>query len=157
MNWDAIGAIGQMLGSVAVFVTLAYLARQMSLNTRQLRRAEQNTTQADFSALRLAVAQNGELAQLVFTARTDFASLDPVSRYRVEQYFLEQTFVFYNIWDRVQKGDVDVKWEEVERGPTLILQTDYGRELWQRFRLGLPPGFRAVMDRLAAIPPAPER
>ena len=28
MNWDAIGAIGQMLGSVAVFVTLGYLAMQ---------------------------------------------------------------------------------------------------------------------------------
>ena len=29
MNWDAIGAIGQMLGSIAVFVTLGYLAVQV--------------------------------------------------------------------------------------------------------------------------------
>ena len=157
MNWNAIGAIGEWVGALAVVVTLAYLARQMSLNTRQLRRAEQNTTQANFSALRLAVAQNGELAQLVFTARTDFASLDPVSRFRVEQYFSEQTFVYYNVWDRVQKGDVNVKWEEVVRAPAGMLQTDYGRELWPRFRLGVAPEFRAVMDRLAAIPPAPER
>ena len=28
MNWDAIGAIGQLLGSIAVFVTLVYLAIQ---------------------------------------------------------------------------------------------------------------------------------
>jgi hypothetical protein len=28
MNWDAIGAIGQVLGSVAVFITLVYLAIQ---------------------------------------------------------------------------------------------------------------------------------
>ena len=29
MNWEAIAAIGQMLGSVAVLVTLGYLAMQL--------------------------------------------------------------------------------------------------------------------------------
>jgi hypothetical protein len=29
MNWDEVGAIGQVLGSVAVFVTLGYLAVQV--------------------------------------------------------------------------------------------------------------------------------
>jgi len=29
MNWDAIGAVGRMLGSVAVFITLGYLATQI--------------------------------------------------------------------------------------------------------------------------------
>ena len=29
MNWDEVGAIGQMLGSIAVFLTLGYLAVQV--------------------------------------------------------------------------------------------------------------------------------
>jgi hypothetical protein len=29
MNWEEVGAIGQVLGSVAVFVTLGYLAVQV--------------------------------------------------------------------------------------------------------------------------------
>src|SRR5215831_3575171 len=29
MNWEEVGAIGQLLGSVAVFVTLVYLATQV--------------------------------------------------------------------------------------------------------------------------------
>jgi hypothetical protein len=29
VNWDAIGAVGQVLGSIAVFVTLWYLAIQV--------------------------------------------------------------------------------------------------------------------------------
>jgi hypothetical protein len=29
MNWDAIGAVGELLGSIAVFVTLGYLAIQV--------------------------------------------------------------------------------------------------------------------------------
>ena len=35
MNWDEVGAMGQMLGSVAVLVTLAYVAAQV----RQARRS----------------------------------------------------------------------------------------------------------------------
>ena len=31
MNWDAIAAIGQVLGSLAVFITLGYLALQVPL------------------------------------------------------------------------------------------------------------------------------
>ena len=39
MNWDAIGAIGQMLGSIAVFVTLGYLAVQVRHARSETRRA----------------------------------------------------------------------------------------------------------------------
>ena len=37
MNWDAIGAFGEILGSIAVLVSLFYLAAQIKSNTRQLR------------------------------------------------------------------------------------------------------------------------
>jgi hypothetical protein len=29
MNWEGVGAIGQVLGSIAVFVTLGYLAAEV--------------------------------------------------------------------------------------------------------------------------------
>ncbi len=31
MNWEAIGAIGEIIGALAVFLTLAYLAIKISL------------------------------------------------------------------------------------------------------------------------------
>lgn len=37
MNWDAIGAIGEMLGAVGVFGSLAYLAFQIRSNTIEVR------------------------------------------------------------------------------------------------------------------------
>ncbi len=37
MNWDAIGAIGEILGAVAVLITLIYLATQIRQNTEQAR------------------------------------------------------------------------------------------------------------------------
>lgn len=40
MNWEAIGAVGEALGSIAVLVTLIYLAIQIRQNTAQQKREE---------------------------------------------------------------------------------------------------------------------
>lgn len=39
MNWDAIGALGDLLGAVGVIITLLYLAVQVRQNTEQMRDA----------------------------------------------------------------------------------------------------------------------
>src|SRR5262245_40613499 len=61
MNWEAIAALGQALGSIAVFVTLVYLAAQIRHNTT----AVQASTFQDIIALAATygdeVARNPEL------------------------------------------------------------------------------------------------
>jgi len=37
LNWDAIGAVGEILGALGVIVTLGYLARQIRENSRQMK------------------------------------------------------------------------------------------------------------------------
>ena len=37
MNWDAIGAIGEIIGAVAVLVTLLVLVFQLRQNTKEMR------------------------------------------------------------------------------------------------------------------------
>jgi len=39
MNWEEVGAIGQVLGSIAVIITLAYLAVQVSHARREMQRS----------------------------------------------------------------------------------------------------------------------
>ena len=39
MNWEAIGAVGEVLGAIGVVVTLGYLAVQIRHNTRSVRAA----------------------------------------------------------------------------------------------------------------------
>lgn len=48
MNWEALGAIGEILGAAAVVVTLAYLAVQMRQNTRQLRIESHRALYSDY-------------------------------------------------------------------------------------------------------------
>ena len=41
MNWDALGAIGEMLSAIGVIATLLYLSVQIRQNTRAIRRLGQ--------------------------------------------------------------------------------------------------------------------
>ena len=44
MNWDALGAIGEIIGAVAVLVTLFYLAAQIKMQNRELEKSNENVT-----------------------------------------------------------------------------------------------------------------
>ena len=44
MNWEAIGAIGEIIGAVAVVATLIYLAKQMSINTSAINQTATHST-----------------------------------------------------------------------------------------------------------------
>ena len=66
MNWDAIAAIGQMLGSVAIFVTLAYLAMQVKHARGELRRSirqGRGEAQRELYLFRAGNRRMNELAQ----------------------------------------------------------------------------------------------
>jgi hypothetical protein len=70
MNWDAIGAIGQMLGSIAVFITLAYLAIEVRHARSEARRA---LSQGRSEAHRDLLAQQTDAQVLSALLKADVA------------------------------------------------------------------------------------
>ena len=48
MNWDALGAIAEMVGGIAVIISLIYLAVQMRLGTQELARNAEASRLAAF-------------------------------------------------------------------------------------------------------------
>ena len=49
MNWEAMGAIGEIIGAIAVLATLYYLSNQIKINSQQIEKA--NTHQVAQSTL----------------------------------------------------------------------------------------------------------
>ena len=68
MNWEAVGAVAESLGVLAVFVTLAYLAIQVKYAKDQVRLSIQQVRNSSLRDLSLTVAQNPGLASLVSKA-----------------------------------------------------------------------------------------
>lgn len=87
MNWDAVGALAELLGAIAVIASLVYLASQIRQNTRVQRRANLGDIATDLSASLRSAASAPELGSLVVRAYADLDTLDPVERYRFDCFF----------------------------------------------------------------------
>ncbi len=86
MNWEAIGAIGEVVGGIGVIVTLGYLAVQIRQNTGQLRRNDEHTKTAaldetvrSFNQWREQISSDRATAEIWVRGLADRSSLSMTS------------------------------------------------------------------------------
>ena len=82
MNWDAIGAIGEILGAIAVLGTLIYLAAQIRLNTAAVTTATYESMVSGITDINLVVVGNAEVTSILNRGARDPHSLDDEEAYR---------------------------------------------------------------------------
>ena len=82
MNWEALGAVGEIVGAIAVVVTLGFLAVQIRQNSRTVKAsAAQSVLQSLSEALR-AAAESPDLARVINQGLTEFDKLDEADNNR---------------------------------------------------------------------------
>lgn len=94
MNWEAIGAIGETVGAIAVVATIIYLARQVRDNSRQVKI---NTTQSYASLVQDGFApiyNSQETIKIWHQGQTNPDSLDEVE---LKTYFLFMDRLMNNV------------------------------------------------------------
>ena len=91
MNWDAIGALSELIGAIAVVVTLIYLAIQIQQNTRAIRLDTGHDISEEFRSMFALIAEHKELAELVHKAAHDAASISGAEK--VQYYGLNSNFM----------------------------------------------------------------
>jgi hypothetical protein len=64
MNWDAVGAIAELLGAGAVVLTLIYLAIQLRHNTQAVRAESERGTRVDANSRMYKFIENPKIAEL---------------------------------------------------------------------------------------------
>jgi hypothetical protein len=100
MNWDAIGAIGEVVGATAVVLSLIYVATQIKQNTAASRAQSINQINSQYGALMSQIALNGELAH-IYRKATDGEELGPDETVRYTAYlsaffaFIEEIFLLH--------------------------------------------------------------
>lgn len=77
MNWDAISAIGEIVGAVAVVLTLVYLTVQIRQNTAVVSTATQDSITAGFNSVNQAVIADSDLAGIFLRGTAEPDSLTP--------------------------------------------------------------------------------
>ena len=64
MNWDAIGAIGELVGALAVVLTLVYLSIQLRQNTHAVRQSTEREIGEEARTWMYKLIENPEIAEL---------------------------------------------------------------------------------------------
>ncbi len=135
MNWDAVGAVGEILGALAVFVTLAYLAVQIRQNTIATKSAavQGMTTAAQNTAL--AAASSKESASVWLRGKADVESLDDAERQQYRLLLVSQIIATDTLYWSYRQGNLDRElWERQSNWMRGYLQLSGGVETWQDMR-----------------------
>src|SRR5215469_4837226 len=107
VNWEAISAIGQVVGALAVVISLIYLASQVRSSARETRRAAMRSTLDAITRLAHHVADNADLAELRNRGLRDFESLDAVDSDRFSSYMHSMFRIAEDAYCQHLDGHVD--------------------------------------------------
>ena len=135
MNWDAVGAVAELLAAIGVIVSLIYLAGQVRLNTRLQKRNNFGDIATELATTARCTATNPELASLVLRGLGDIDSLDSVERYRFDSFL----YAFIANFERAlldSQGGFYPEDQLVPLRATIAgyLGTDGGRSWWEQRR-----------------------
>jgi hypothetical protein len=153
MNWDAIVAISQLVAAVGVVLSLIFVGLQIKQNTRALQRNEHNSTMEQWTVIRMAIAKNRDIAELMTAGLHDERRLDAADQLRLEQMLQENAWAAFHIWDRTQRGIFPKGTFEATGGALLdtLLRTPGGGSWWRKAKhIGFPPGFVLDVDAVLA-------
>ena len=147
MNWDAIGAIGESIGAIAVFVTLIYLAMQIRQNTRSVQASAVDSAISQVNQIRERLISDREVTNLYRRGNEDPASLDDedIIRYRllIHNILLAESNVFHQaeftgLSESTWKTQIPI----VER----VVSNVGGRWFWENHRNEFEESFRKLID-----------
>ena len=154
MNWEAVGAIGEVGGAVAVVVTLAYLAVQVRQNTRGLLEAASRETTAQYERLVESIIGDPRQQQLYRIATGDPMSVlaNPAALdaddLRLYALFMYRFFNAFHMQHRAWRSGTltDADWDKVVPLVRTFTATEASRDYWGWARDWFDAEFVAFVD-----------
>jgi hypothetical protein len=147
MNWDAIGAIGEVLGAAVVVVSVLYLARQMRQNANAIKASNRDSMANLTTTTLLAVASDAELASLFRRGQIDPALLDDDEAFRFDTLLysiFDHWETFYSHWRLGALSDDD--WEKWASVIGFYMSQKGAQEFWRKFSENYSTSFREYVN-----------
>jgi hypothetical protein len=149
MNWDALGAIAELVGAIAVILTLIYLAVQIKQsgklveqNTQMLNVSQANATREAMNEVSRIIAADGEAGRLYWNGLEDRNALSEEDAQRFDS-------MQYLLFSSAQQGlqtDSDVPLTSLR----WALERKGTRDWWAEYKPVFKEDMHQVVDALIA-------
>jgi len=147
MDWTLVGALGELLGAVAVVVSLVYLSRQVHQNTTAVQTANAVTVQGNFQQLARMFYTDREMGDIVLRAMKDDDDMTPADRIAAYAYFFDFLKTAELAYYEFRNGDLDPQlWEASFEFYHAYFTTPGFKAYWAERRSAFIPMFREAMD-----------
>ena len=146
MNWDAIGAIGNILGAVGVTATLIYLVIQLRQNNRQLRLTTSNVVTEELQSIFSLLAADESLSR-VFAEAASSSDLEGETRVRYYAFINNMMRIHENAYLQRQEGAIpEAHWEGLTRLMIDVTDMPAFASYWEDRRHWSSDEFSAYVD-----------
>ncbi len=103
MNWEAVGAIGEIVGALAVFLTLAYLAVQIRQNTNAVRATALDSSVNSVLVVREKLFEDPELMGLYLKGLENPEGLNEIDKAR---FMLLMQNILWALWNAYSQAEI---------------------------------------------------
>lgn len=148
MNWDAIGAVGEIIGALAVVASLVYLAVQIrSQNTQAKLTALQEMSRELRGTTAMFATEN--ISEIFVRANKDYDSISDAESVQL----IVLTTNLFRAWENAflenRDGHLDDEfWEALSRDYTQTMGISSFRHIWSLRKQNYDPGFRGYVERI---------
>ena len=132
MNLGDLANLGQIIGALAVVISLFYVAHQIRQNTNAVRSATAQSVHEHFANWYRLVAADAELSQIVVNGLKDYSSLSETERTRFIASFMSFLSYSQNAFLKWREGlladPLWIGWEQVMMN---LFCAPGGRAFWK--------------------------
>jgi len=104
MNWEAVGASGEVLGAILVAITLIYLIVQVRQNSASINATTNQSNLAGFNQINIVLAQDPKLAAIVLKGTEDPASLSEEENLSFTWVIRSYLNLYLNLYEQYLHG-----------------------------------------------------
>ena len=140
------GAIGELVGGIAVVVTLIYLAAQIRHNTRAVRLSTGHAVTEDFRAVLTLLAEQEGMAEAIFKGINDPGISGP-EKMRYWAFNSNLMYAFENAYIQTTQDALDPRhWSGMKRLVIDYTYTPGFQEFWPNRKHFFSEDFQNFMD-----------
>lgn len=151
MNWDAIGAIGEIIGASAVVVSLVYLALQIRSQSTQAKLSSLREMSRELRGTTAMFADRG-ISEIFVRANEDYNSLSDAESVQL----IVLTTNIFRAWENAflesRVGNLDESvWQALSREYAQTIGIPAFQHIWGLRKQNYDSGFQKYVDSIDAF------
>jgi hypothetical protein len=153
INWDAAGAIGEIVGATAVVISVLYLASQVRGQVREAQLAAIHEVSEGFREGIAATFMDPHLSRVFNVGKDDFEGLNPEERIQFIAFLQRNYRVWEDAFYQFQAGRLDEHhWRSMEKQYSALLNWPGVQKVWDLRRDFFTPDFMQYVDTVERHP-----